>query len=98
MSSHNQPEKKPACASKSSSDSKPEVSYEETFKREAETARRTANDPVVEGVEPSDMRVVIAKPPFWMRSTDGLDVKKESSKVHPLLKENKKCKLNPGIL
>lgn len=91
MSSYDQPEKKQACASASLSEFKPKVSYEETYKREAEIARRTADDLVVEGVGTSDMRVEIARPPFWMKSNGGLEATKETVKAHPWMKENKKC-------
>lgn len=98
MPSHDQPEEKQPCASEDPSESKPKISYEETYKREAETARRTAGDPVVEGAKISNMRFEIAKPPFWMKSDGGLEAKKETVKAHPWMKENKKCKLNREIL
>ena len=96
MAADSQPEKKHSCASGSSSESKPKMSYEETYKREAETARHAADDLAVKDVETSQMRVEIAKPPFWMK-TDGLEAKKGTVDTHPLLKENKKCKLNPVV-
>ena len=97
MAADSQPEKKHSCASGSSSESKPKMSYEETYKHEAETARHAADDLAVKDPETSQMRVEIAKPPFWMK-TDGLETKNGTVNTHPLLKENKKCKLNPRVL
>lgn len=98
MSSDNKHEEKHSCASESSSESRPKINYEETFKREADASRGKANGPIVEGVGTSEMRVEIAEPPFWMKSNSGLEVKKHSVKAHPWMKENKQCKLSPGVL